>query len=211
MENEQQVPIEPAPQNTQQAPYGVQQPTNFVVGSNTAPKGKKTGLIVAAVAACVVLLLAGGAFAYVSMNQKDVDTQGKASDTSGTMQQKKNDTVDVSGESPEPQIQAVMSSSSARMIQNAAGSFYAGGSSGEVQQAENSYYPSDADMISKEWVKKNLNLPDSAITSLQDQSVVYKSEGCDSAKPSSKTNACKGFTITFKGSSGKTESLKPQF
>lgn len=207
MENEQQQPQQEVPQqNLQPASLPPQPPTSFVVGSNV-PKRKKTGLIIAIVT--VLLIIAGsGVFAVVKMNQQDTEMQKKSEDTSS--QSKNKTTRDDSEDTQDAQMQGVMNSSSARMIQTSIGAFYAGGSSGGVQQSENSYYPSSADMTDQEWVEKNLNLPQTAISALKEGSIVYTAEGCDNTKPSSKSNACSSFTITFKGSTGKTEELKSQ-
>ncbi len=206
METEQNEPqADQVQQDTQQVLGQIPLPNNFIVGTDT-PKHKKTALVVAVIV--IFALLGVGLYAFISKSSNANITKNEPDASSNEPKLETQTTIADSQDSQDPQIEGIMNSSTAKTIQAAAEAFYAGGSSGSVQQSENSYFPSQADIKNEEWTTKNLDLSSSTKSAIAKGSVVYKAEGCDNTKPSSKINACKGFTITFKGSSGEAEELK---
>ncbi len=73
--------------------------------------------------------------------------------------------------------------------------FYVGGNTNGVDIPAHNYYPSVADLKSREWSKQNMQLDDRMITLIASGEVVYEPKGCKADQPSSDQNKCSEFIV----------------
>ncbi|MBP9738237.1 hypothetical protein KBD20_00970 [Candidatus Saccharibacteria bacterium] len=194
--------VQPQPQ--QSFTQDFTQPQAFS-GTVSPQKKKKTVPIIIAIVVALVLLVGGGVFAYTQLGNKDEPTSKSKSQSSAATDSTKSATTDT-------QISDIITGAGGRALGATLGSFYAGGTSSneseEKQYADNGYYPSESDMKDATWIKNNLLISKLMQDSLSNGTYTYKSIGCDSDKTASKQNACSGFTITIKQTSGKNLEVK---